>query len=385
MEMKFQYKRSWRILFAALVGVGLIGIILGFVTNPDRTWANILLNNYVFLMLSIGALFFYAVQYVTNSGWSALFQRIPLAAGVWLPIGFIIMLVLYFGMPALYEWTDKEVVASDELLIYKSSYLNITFFYIRAVFYFALWIGFAWWMRKLSLKEDIQGTLHIDKHINASGAFIFAIVFTFTMATIDWIMTIDAHWFSTLFGLKNLLATMYYAVAFMILLLLWLQNQGYFTIMNEAHRHDFVRYLFRFSIVWGYLWFVQFLIIWYANIPESTVYYKPRMSGEWSIMFYLDFALNFAIPFLALMNDKVARTKTVMVVLSILLLLGMWISVYLQIMPGSIGKCNIGLIEIFTFIGFLGLYLYLVFSLLSKTPLIPVNHPFLEESKHRHL
>jgi hypothetical protein len=385
MELKFEFKRGWRILFAALFVIGLAGIIFGLITNPARAWTNILLNNYLFIMLSIGALFFYAVQYVTHSGWSALFQRIPLAAGVWLPIGAIVMLLLYFGMHYIYEWTHPEAVAYDKLLQHKSPYLNIPFFYIRAVIYFILWIGIAWWMRKLTLREDIEGTLHIDKHVKISGAFLFAIVFTFTMASVDWIMSIDAHWFSTLFGLKNLLATIYYAVAFMILLMLWLQKQGYFRQMNEGHRNDFARYLFRLSIVWGYLWFVQYLVIWYANIPEATMYYVPRVQGEWSTLFYLDFALNFAIPFLVLMNDKFARTKIVMIAISLLLLTGMWISLFLQIMPGSIGSLHFGIIEIFTTAGFLGLYLYLVFSHLSKVPMIPVNHAYLEESKHRHL
>lgn len=385
MELKFEYKRTWRILFAALTGVGLIGIIYGLLTQPDRTWANILLNNYLFIMLSIGALFFYAVQYVTHSGWSAMFQRIPLAAGIWLPIGALLMLLLYFGMHSIYEWTHTEVVAYDKLLQHKSPYLNVPFFYLRATIYFIFWIGLAWWMRKLTMREDAEGTLHVDKHVRASGAFIFAIVFTFTMASIDWIMSIDAHWYSTLFGLKNLLATIYYAVAFMILLMLWLQKQGYFTQMNEAHRNDFARYLFRLSIVWGYLWFVQFLVIWYANIPEATMYYVPRVQGEWSTLFYLDFALNFAIPFLVLMNDRVARTKIVMIVISLLLLAGMWISLFLQIMPGSIGTLQFGVIEVLTTVGFLGLYLYFVFSHLSKTPMVPLNHPYLEESKHRHL
>lgn len=385
MELKFEYKRRWRILFAALFVIGLAGIVFGLLTQPDRAWANILLNNYLFIMLSIGALFFYAVQYVTNSGWSAMFQRVSMAAGIWLPVGFVLMLLFYFGMNHIYEWTDADAVAYDKLLQHKAPYLNVPFFYIRVLVYFLLWLGLAWWMRKLSLKEDFAGTMHVEKHIKASGAFVFAIVFTFTMASVDWIMSIDAHWFSTLFGLKNLLATIYYAVAFMVLLLLWLQKQGYFSGMNEAHRHDFARYLFRLSIVWGYLWFMQYLIIWYANIPEATMYYVPRVQGEWSTLFYIEFAINFAIPFLALMNDQFARQKIVMIVMSLLLLAGLWISLFVQIMPGSRDVLEFGMIEILSFTGFLGLYLYFVFSHLSKVPLVPMNHPYLEESKHRHL
>jgi hypothetical protein len=385
MELKFEYKRGWRILFAALFVIGLAGIIFGLLTNPARAWANILLNNYLFIMLSIGALFFYAVQYVTHSGWSAMFQRIPLAAGIWLPVGALLMLVFYFGMHHIYEWSVPDVVAYDKLLQHKAPYLNVPFFYIRVIIYFILWIGLAWWMRRLSLREDSEGTLHVSRHVKASGAFLFAIVFTFTMASLDWIMSIDAHWFSTLFGLKNLLASIYYAVAFMILLTLWLQKQGYFPGMNVAHRHDFARYLFRLSIVWGYLWFTQYLIIWYANIPEATMYYVPRAQGEWSTLFYIEFVINFAIPFLVLMNDQVARTKIVMIVMSVMLLVGMWISIFMQIMPGVFDTMQFGLVEILSFTGFLGLYLYFVFSHLSKIPLVPVNHPYLAESEHRHL
>jgi len=188
-----------------------------------------------------------------------------------------------------------------------------------------------------------------------------------------------------LIGLKNLLASIYYAVAFMILLTLWLQKQGYFPGMNVAHRHDFARYLFRLSIVWGYLWFMQYLIIWYAHIPETSFYYSYRVNEPWSFLFYTELIINWTIPFILLMSDEFSRRTIVLVPVSILLLAGFYISLYLQIRPGSLGEINIGFIEAGSFLGFAGLFMLLVMYSLSRAPILPANHPYLQESLHHHL
>ncbi len=386
MDTSFKPSKKLLAILAAMIAIGVIALIAGFATDSARTWPNILLNNMYFITISIGALMFYGIQYITGSSWSALIQRIPLAAGAFLPAGFILMLLLYFGLHDIYEWSQPGITETDKLIAHKAPFLNVPFFMIRMVIYFALWIPLFIMMRKMAKKEDLEGGEQwYFKSAFYSKVFIFSAVLIFSLAAIDWIMTIDAHWYSTIFGFRAMITSIYYGTAVIILLLFFLKNMGFFPDLNEAHRHDLARYLFRFSIVFGYLWFMQFLILWYANIPELTVYYSPRFLGEWQFFFYLEPLINFAIPFVVVMADNTGKKKPVMIGISALLMVGLWISLFLQIMPGSYGVLKLGFIEIGIWIGYAGLYLLMVFTALSRIKLVPVNHPMLEESIHHHL
>jgi hypothetical protein len=382
----YTLKKNFQWIFAALIFVGITAVIVGFLTDVPRTWANILLNNYYFITLSIGALLFYSLQYITNSGWSAVIQRIPLALGSFLPIGFVLMILLYFGLPAVYEWAQPGITEVDKLIKYKSPFLNVPFFMIRMVMYFSLFIGIAFLLRKYAHLEDQKADLHYHhKSRYYSQVFIFIAAIFFSFASKDWVMTIDSHWYSTLFGLRNMIFSIYYGVAAIVLVILFLRSQGYFSELTDAHFHDLARYIFRFSIVFGYLWFMQFLIIWYANIPELTAYYYPRFLGSWQPLFYAELFMNFVIPFIVMMSDDLGKRPKVLLSISILLVLGLWVSLFLQIMPGSYGVLSIGFIEIGIWLGYLGMYLSAVFFALGKSALLPRNHPFLEESLHHHV
>ncbi len=386
MDKIFKPSKKLGLVVTAMVLIGLAAGINGLLTDPARTWTNILLNNMFFITISIGALLFYGIQYVTGSSWSALFQRIALAAGSFLPAGFILMLLIYFGLYHIYEWSHPGITHTDKLIAHKTPFLNVPFFMARILIYFAIWLPLLFYLRKLAAKEDIEtGTKWFLKSAYYSKVFIFAAALTFSMAAIDWIMTIDAHWYSTIFGFRAMVTSIYYGTAAIILLLFYLKSLGYFPELNQAHRHDLARYLFRFSIVFGYLWFMQFLIIWYANIPELTVYYNPRFLGEWRFLFYAEPLINFAIPFIVVMPDSLGRKKPVMIGISSLLIIGLWISLFLQIMPGTYGNLKVGFTEIGMWVGYAGIYLWLVFFALSRLKIVPVNHPFLNESKHHHL
>ncbi|MBW6496960.1 MAG: hypothetical protein K0B09_01095 [Bacteroidales bacterium] len=386
MDTSFKPSKKLLAILAAMIAIGVVALIAGFATDSARTWPNILLNNMYFITISIGALMFYGIQYITGSSWSALFQRIPLAAGAFLPAGFILMLLLYFGLHDIYEWSHPGITETDKLIAHKAPFLNVPFFMIRMVIYFALWIPLFIMMRKMAKKEDLEGGEQwYIKSAFYSKVFIFAAVLIFSLAAIDWIMTIDAHWYSTIFGFRAMITSMYYGTAIIILLVFYLKNLGFLKELNEAHRHDLARYLFRFSIVFGYLWFMQFLILWYANIPELTVYYSPRFLGEWQFFFYAEPLINFAIPFIVVMADNTGKKKPVMIGISALLMVGLWVSLFLQIMPGSYGVLKLGFIEIGIWIGYAGLYLLMVFTALSRIRVVPVNHPMLQESIHHHL
>jgi hypothetical protein len=386
--MDASYKLSRTMVFVLLLMIltGVAAVVAGFITDPARTWPNILINNMYFLTISMGALLFYSIQYITGSSWSALFQRVPLALGSFIPAAAIGMLLLYFGLPDIYKWALPGITETDKLIAHKEPFLNVPFYMIRIVVYFALWIPLFLALRRLARKEDLQpGIAFYKKSSYIAKVFIFTAVLFFSMAAIDWIMTIDSHWYSTLFGFRAMVTSMYYGVASIIILVFFLKKLGFFPRLNTAHQHDLARYLFRFSIVFGYLWFMQFLILWYANIPELTVYYQPRFIGAWKYLFYAELFMNFAIPFVVLMADDIGKRKPVLMGMSILLLAGLWISLFLQVMPGSYGKLAFGFIEAGMWLGYAGLFLLLTFYALSRMSIVPLNHPQLNESIHHHL
>ena len=371
----------------ALIAIGIAALGFGFATGVERTWANFLLNSYYFLTLSIGAAFFLTIQYITQSGWSAMFKRVPEAMMAFLPVGAILLLIfLIFGSHSVYHWTHADAVANDELLQHKAPYLNIPFMIARYVLFVGSWVILAWMMRKYSLLEDeVGGLTYFQKSEFLSKVFIFVMAFSFTMGTIDWVMSVNPHWFSTLFSVKNFMAGFFHAAATITLIVLLLNKQGFFPQLNEYHRHDFSKYIFMLSIIYGYLWYSQYFLIWYANIPEETIYYTQIRHHGWEALFFADIAINWAFPFLFLMLNKIAKNANALIFTAVILFIGFWIDLYLQVMPAvakSAGfpPSDIGFIEIGTFLGFLGIFAFVVSRALSKAPLIAKNHPYLQES-----
>jgi len=296
------------------------------------------------------------------------------------------MVLMYFGLPQVYEWAKPGITDYDKLIAHKSPFLNVPFFMIRIVIYFSVFLAAGFMLRKYALLQDQNNDLkYHERSRYYAQVFVFVGAIFFAFASKDWIMTIDSHWYSTLFGFRNMVISMYYGVAAIILFVLFLRSQGYFGQINEAHFNDLGRYLFRFSIVWGYLWFMQFLITWYANIPELTVYYEPRFLGEWQPIFYGELFVNFVIPFIVMMSDDIGKRPKVLLAISILLIMGLWLNIYLQIMPGAIGAMKFGFIEAGMWLGYAGLFMAIVFMALSKAALIPKNHPYMEESLHHHI
>jgi len=382
MENNYTVSPKLKYTSFALIVIGIIALGIGFATGAERAWANVLLNSYYFLSLAIGASFFLAIQYITQSGWSAMFKRIPEAMGTFIPVAAILLLIfLVLGSHSIYHWSHTEEVAKDELLTHKAPYLNLVFMIIRYVVFVGLWVLLAYMLRKYSLKEDEVGGLeYFKKSEFLSKVFIFVLAFTFTLGTIDWIMSINAHWFSTLFSAKNFMSGFYHGAATITLIVILLNRQGLLPGLNKYHLHDFSKYIFMLSIIYGYLWYAQYFLIWYANIPEETVYYVTLMNGGWKPLFIADIAINWAFPFLFLMLNVIAKNPKALMFTAILLFVGQWIDLYLQIMPGSTGVNVVGFVEIGTYLGFFGLFMFIVSRSLSKAPLVPKHHPYLQES-----
>lgn len=381
--MEDNYTLSARLKYITIICVfiGVVTVSFGYYFNAEVTWANVLLNNYYFISIALGATFFYAIQYISQSGWSAQFARVPLAMGTYLTIAGVLILLLFFGMNSIYHWSHPDAAAHDPLIEHKSPYLNIPFFFIRVIIFFVLWIIMVRLLIRAAVKEDkLGGMKYFHKSEVYSKIFIFILAISFSLFTFDLIMSIDVHWFSTIFAVKNFIAAFYHSVAIIALIVIILNQYGHFKSLNNSHLQSFSKYLLILGMIWGYLWFMQFLVIWFANIQEETVYYLVRTEGSWKIFFFLNIILNWALPFVILLLCKTKYLKPVLIFVSFILIVGQWIDLYLQIMPGTVGESAIGVIAIGTFIGFVGLFVLIITSSLSKRPLIPKNHPYLKES-----
>ena len=389
-----------------------------FHAQKQRPWSSLVVSNLFFLMISLGGLVWLAVQYISQSGWSASLLRIPQAVSSFLPFGGIIMLFIiitgslhwhhtYHWMDSaltyeyIYEdsigtdhphYTDEKVEGVvenqkyDSIIDGKTAYLNIPFFTLRSIIYLLGWCLVAFLLRKYSLNEDKEGGVKWhNKMFTLSAIFIVFAAITTSTGAWDWIMSIDTHWFSTLFGWYSFASFFVSACAVIAIITIHLKYSGYLDNVNENHMHDFGRYLLAFSIFWTYLWFAQYMLIWYSNIPEEVTYYAIRFES-YHILIIIALLLNFVTPMLLIQDRAAKRLKGQVLFVAILILLGHFIDVFVMIMPGTVGThWHLGFVEIGTFLGYLGFFTFIVLNTLSKAPLNQKNHPMLIESEHHHI
>ena len=379
-----------------LMAIGLIALIYGFSTDAHRAWPSLLFNNYFFIGIAVFGVFFVAKQYVSEAGWSIVLKRVPEAVMSALPVMSLIMLFIMFASIMhwnhIYHWLHEGIMdpASDhydKIIAGKEAYLNGSFFIIRTIIYLLGWNYFAKKLRALSVLEDkVLGTAIHFKSVSTSAWFMVFFAVTSAMASWDWIMSIDPHWFSTIFGWY--VFAEWGAIGFTTILLftLYLKRQGYLEDVNENHIHDLGKWIFAMSLVWTYMWFSQFMLIWYANIPEEVTYFMARLEVEnYKFLFWFSMIINFIAPIILLMSRDAKRNNGRLIFVGCVILVGHWINSYLLVTPGTLGTHgHIGFIEIGMGLGFAGLFIYLVLNSLTKQPLETKNHPFLDESKNLH-
>jgi hypothetical protein len=390
MEQRFIFSRKYKVPVLILISVGVLTAIASFIIYHDhgaRFWSNLLLNNVYFIMISLCGVVFLALHSLATSGWQVSIQRIPEAISSFLPVGGVLMLVMLLGLlfnwHHLYHWAHTD--HSDKILEMKKAYLNIPFFILRTIIYLGGWSIFAHFMRKNSVMQDSDPDLkYFRKNNILSAVFIVFFAITSSGAAWDWIMSIDPHWFSTLFGWYVFSGLLVSGIATIILIVLLLKSGGYLAHVNHEHLHDLGKYLFAFSILWTYLWFSQYMLIWYGNLPEETIYFVQRLK-DYKTLFFINLIVNFSFPLLALMTRDSKRTNLVMALVAFGLIIGHWIDFYLMIMPGTLGpKAGIGIVEIGMTLGYIGLFLWVVLSSLAKANLVPANHPYYKESLDYH-
>jgi hypothetical protein len=387
-----------------LMGVGVLALIIGYLLygghdQGTRFWAT-LLHNSVFFLLTVNAvMFFMAATTLALAGFSIAFRRVTEAiAACVVPIGVItfviLMCLVWGGHTAIYEWTDKEAVAKDAALSGKSGFLSTGFFTVWTILTIGLWTVLGWKLRQISRSIDDtpltvqEGKKYIFK--NTVWAAVYIVWFALTVMSVIpwlWLMSINAHWFSTMFSWYNFGSSFVAGVALLTLFVIFLKNQGYLEYVNQEHLHDLGKFQFAFSIFWTYLWFDQFMLIWYANISEETVYFKPRFEGAYEGIFYLNLVLNFLCPLLIFMSRGSKRNYGTVTFMSVLLLFGHWLDYYLMVFPGqhiSPDRVPLNLFDFGIALGFVGLIMWQTSRVLSKFPLLAKNHPFLKESIIHH-
>ncbi|MXV49400.1 quinol:cytochrome C oxidoreductase [Pedobacter sp. HMF7647] len=380
--------KSWSLI--AIV-IGVLAIAYGFLTNhAERTFANLLLMGYYFTCVCAAGLFFCAVQYMAQAGWSAGLLRIPQAFAKVLPIAALILIIIcasgLFTHNLYHHWHSEEA-AHDPVIIGKSSFLNVPFFLTRLVVFLGAYCIFGYFLTKYSNNEDLEGGMkNYNKSFALSAAFLVVFGFTTPIWAFDTIMSLEAHWFSTMFGWYNFAAMWVSGLSAITITVILLKRSGHLTWINDNHLHDLGKFMFAFSIFWTYVWFSQFLLIYYANMPEETVYFYKRWEPEYKPWFWLNIIINFVSPVLILMTRDAKRKEGMLLFVAILLLCGHWLDYYMMIMPGTVAsERTFGIVEIGTAIGFVGLFSFLMLNALSKKSLVPVNHPFLDESLHHHI
>lgn len=402
--MEFKIANKAKMLTIALMGGGLLMLVIGLVVHMSddnfltRLLSNTLINSFFFFSIGLGALFFLALQYATETGWYATVKRVIEALAGFVPVGIILMLValltLTFTHGAhghIYAWMNPDVydVNShhyDEMIVNKHGYLNEVFFWIRTVLYMVTYYLFYRGFRLRSLEEDRVGGTEIHFKNYRKGA-LFLVFFSVMSSTSvwDWIMSIDVHWFSTLFGWYTFAGMWCTTMTVLVMLVLYLKKQGYLPKVNDSHIHDIGKWTFATSFLWSYLFFSQFMLIWYANIGEEATYYIQRIE-EYQLMYFGMFFINFAFPMLLLMSRDAKRHAGILIFVGLIIVVGHWLDVYIMVSGGSMGaSASIGFLEIGMAVAFLGLFIRVVLTNLTKAPLTPINHPFLDESIHHEI
>jgi hypothetical protein len=395
--MEFQINAKAKRLVYALIGVGLLLTILGIVTGmgdhhfKTRLLTNGLINGFFFFALGLGALFFLALQYATETGWYASVKRVIEAVAGFLPygmgfFGIILLAITLMDGAHIYLWMDSDVVKHDEIIQGKSAYLNPVFFWLRTLVYFATYFLFLRGFKRRSLLEDKEGgtQLHFTNYKKGALFLVFFAVFSSTSAW-DWLMSIDVHWFSTLFGWYTFAGMWCSTMVVLVITTLYLKKLGYLEKVNESHVHDLGKWTFATSFLWSYLWFSQFMLIWYANIGEEVTYYQMRIEN-FKILYFSMFVINFAFPMLLLMSRDAKRHAGILTTVGLIILAGHWLDVYIMVSAGSLGaNAKLGFLEVGMALLLAGFFIYVILNNLTKAPLTPVNHPFLDESIHHEI
>ena len=354
----------------------------------NRPYAALYVAAFFFFMIALGVLAFYAIQYAAQAGWSpVLFRVMEGITSYVLPGGLLVLLIAFFADSHIFIWMDENVVAHDAIIQNKSGWLDKTWFMIRGLIFLGGWSAYRHFSRKFSVAQDladVNDNTNFKKNFRISAAFLVFYIYTESIMSWDWIMSVDPHWFSTLFGWYVFASMFVSGITVIALVTIFLKSKGLLPFVNDSHIHDLAKFMFGISIFWTYLWFSQFMLIWYANIPEEVTYFVTRIE-DYNLPFFGMVALNFLFPLLLLMNSDYKRIPWFVVMTGVVILFGHYLDIFNMIMPATVGdRWFIGIPEIGSILFFGGLFMLIVFTSLGKYPLLAKGSPFIKESEHFH-
>jgi hypothetical protein len=370
-----------RLTLGALAAFGSAIAVLGLVTAPDRTWASLLLVSYIALGFGLAGLCFVAIHYASGASWSVAIRRVGEAMAGTLPFSSVLLAVVLVARPQLYPWTGARNLSAG----FKLFWLDRPFFLIRALVYVVVWMAFAAAISRNSRQQDLDGDPRWTRaNARLSAAFFAPFAITFALASVDWIMSLEPEWYSTIFGVYNFAGLFVSGLAAIIVVGLWLERRGPLRdVLSEDHLHDLGKLLFGFSSFWMYIWFSQYMLIWYTNIPEETAYFVKRTHGAWLWLFFANIVLNWVVPFAVLLRRDAKRQRRILGWVAVTMLVGRWVDVYLMIFPPVVGEApHIGLWEIGVTAAGLGAFGLVLALVLRGAPAVPVADPQLAESLH---
>lgn len=397
------------------LGVGIAGLLLfliGILTDSNeyaslvaedghnygasqRIWVSLLTNGIFFFFISLAMVFFVALQYAAEVSWSVVFKRVYEAVMSALPIFAVIIILIIaagdLGLHHIYHWQhyDTSLQAGDpgydHLLDHKSFFFNPAFYWPVLLFFMGAFVFYTFYYRKQSLLEDQEGGTRIHFKNFAKSA-LFLVIFGYGSSIIAWqlIMSVDAHWFSTLFGWYVFSGMWLEGMVFSLLLIIYLKSKGLLSVAKKGHVHDMGKWVFALSFLWTYMFFSQFMLIWYADIPEEITYFQARIE-DYPVIYWITFFVNFAIPMLFLMDADAKKNRVLLAVVGCIIFVFHWLDVFIMISPGSMkAEASIGFVEIGSFLLFLGVFTFVVLKALGGRSLVVKNHPYLEEGKNIH-
>jgi hypothetical protein len=386
---KFQLDPKVKIAMTALACAGGVLLALGFLVDKERAWHAYLVSFFYFTCLAMGGLFFTAIQHLASAGWSVNIRRFAEALTAFIPyILFLGLPIVIFAGKDLYLWLDAEKVATDAILTGKAAYLNKTFFIIRFVLFAGLWALFAKKIVGFSLAQDNDGKDNwTAQALKWSVGFILLFALSFSFFSVDFLMSLEPHWFSTIFGIYCFAGMFQSTLALLCLMSLYVIHKGWARgLVTIEHVHDLAKYTKGFTVFWAYIAFSQFMLIWYANLPEETIFYLHRSHGGWLFVSIGLLVFRFIVPFLALLPRWAKRTPSHLASVCVLILIMQYVDLYWLVYPNyNSDFVAFSWMEIGAFVGLLGAFGLVVTQFLTKYNLLPIKDPRKSESNNHHV
>jgi hypothetical protein len=377
---------SWNRIPMIAGGVAVLGVLACAILgpgNPKQFFFSWLVSFLFFLSLALGALFFVLIQYAAQGGWGIVVRRIGETIFATLPVMALLFLPLLFGLGHLFEWTHPGAAEHDALLQWKAPYLNVTFFLIRAAVFLVFWSLLALFYYRLSRSQDATGDPAVSARLRRfAGPAIIVLALTQTFASIDWVMSLTPHWYSTIIGVYFFAGSFVGFIALLSIIAVGMRRAGLLdTVITAEHLHDIGKLLFAFTAFWAYIGFSQFFLIWYANLPEETIWYKARLEGSWKSVSIFMMVGHFGIPFFYLMGRAVKRRDLTLAIGGAWLLAMHYLDLYWQVMPTLHAEgIRPSVLDVAAFLAVGGCFVAAASWLMRRQALVPLRDPRLAES-----